>query len=150
MNCTDKIKHTCGTKNYATCIEYQGTVSDNTTLTQTSCLDIENIAEDLYAMIDIVKSELNLTALTSECQTLPTTKNSVYTNRFSFGRILYSKSTNRRSNSSKHTSSKPNTNATNNGFARKNKNKNKICVITIIPQLQKFVKNAKVQDVKYF
>ena len=74
MSCTNKIKNTCGTKNYATCIEYQGTVSDNTTLTQTSCLDIENIAEDLYAMIDIVKSELNLTALTSDCQTLPTTK----------------------------------------------------------------------------
>ena len=74
MNCNDKIKHTCGTKNYATCIEYQGTVSDNTTLTQTSCLDVEDVAEDLYAMIDIIKSELNLTSLTSECQTLPTIK----------------------------------------------------------------------------
>lgn len=74
MNCNDKIKHTCGTKNFATCIEYQGDVSENTTLSQVSCLDVQDVVEDLYAITDIIKDELNLTALTSECQTLPTVK----------------------------------------------------------------------------
>jgi len=73
-DCNNKIKHTCGTKNFATCIEYQGIVSDNTTLIQTSCLDAEDVIEDLYAIVDIVKEEINLSSITSDCDTLPTTK----------------------------------------------------------------------------
>ena len=71
MGCNNKIKLTCGTKNFSTCIDYQGTVSANTTLDETECLDVQEVIEDLYAMVDIVKEEIDLSEVTSQCDTLP-------------------------------------------------------------------------------
>lgn len=74
MGCSDKIKQTCGTKNFALYIEYQGIVSDNTTLDESECLNVQEVLEDLYSIADIIKEEINVTGVTSECETLPVEK----------------------------------------------------------------------------
>lgn len=74
MGCNNKIKQTCGTKNFATCIDYQGTVSENTTLNETECLGVQEVIEDLYTMVDIVKEEIDFSSLENNCITFTSPK----------------------------------------------------------------------------
>jgi hypothetical protein len=74
MGCNNKIKNTCGTKSFATCVEYQGTVSENTTLEDIGCVDVQEVIEDLYAIVDIIKEEIDMSEVTSDCYTLPEPK----------------------------------------------------------------------------
>lgn len=74
MNCNNKIKHTCGTKVISSCVEYQGTVSATSILFGNSCLDIQEIAEDLYSITDSIKINTDVTTVVSACQTLPLVK----------------------------------------------------------------------------
>lgn len=74
MNCNDKIRHTCPPSSpYAACVKTEVVIPEFSTLT-TDCNSVQDVELDLYTLIGNIKSELNLTALTSECQTLPTTK----------------------------------------------------------------------------
>lgn len=70
MGCNNKVKYTCnGGINYATCIEFQGVISENTLLLDTECADVQEVIEDLYKMIDVVKEEINFTTLENNCIT---------------------------------------------------------------------------------
>lgn len=74
MNCNDKIRHTCPPSSpYASCVKTEVVIPEFSTLGE-GCFSVQDVELDLYTLIGNIKSELNLTALTSECQTLPTTK----------------------------------------------------------------------------
>lgn len=74
MNCNDKIRHTCPPSSpYAACVKTEVVRPSFSTLSS-SCNSVQDVELDLYTLIGNIKSELNLTAITSECQTLPTTK----------------------------------------------------------------------------
>jgi len=70
MSCS-KIKHNCGKKNYAKCINYEGEVPEFTNLEDTDCLDIEEVIEDAYSLIEDIKEEIDLSDLDNECFTIP-------------------------------------------------------------------------------
>lgn len=61
-NC-NKIKHTCGSKNYSTCIDYEGTVNVDSELDENSCLTIEETTQDIYNQLE----NLDLSALGELC-----------------------------------------------------------------------------------
>lgn len=61
-NC-NKIKHTCGSKNYSTCIDYEGTVNVDSELDDNSCLTIEETTQDIYNQLE----NLDLSALGELC-----------------------------------------------------------------------------------
>ena len=62
-NCNQKIKHTCGSKNYATCIDYESGVNVDSELDENTCLTIEETTQDIYNQIE----NLNLSELGELC-----------------------------------------------------------------------------------
>jgi hypothetical protein len=72
MECGDKIKNRCK-KVYAKCVAYESEVPSFSELTGESCLDIEQVADDLYETVGTIKEEIDLTDLTNNCLTLPGT-----------------------------------------------------------------------------
>lgn len=69
MGCNDKIRHTCGEIAYAKCTKYKGIISEHSSLSEDDCLDIEQIAEDLYSLVDGIKEDINLDNLENTCIT---------------------------------------------------------------------------------
>ena len=63
MNCHNKIKHTCSSVNYSTCIHYEGSVNTNSELVNETCLDIEQTTQDIYNQLE----NLDLSALGELC-----------------------------------------------------------------------------------
>lgn len=61
--CNAKVKHTCGSTNYATCINYEGTVNSQSELIDYSCLDLEETTQDIYNQLE----QLDLSELGNEC-----------------------------------------------------------------------------------
>lgn len=61
--CNARVKHTCGSTTYATCVNYEGTVNENSELADASCLDIEETTQDIYSQLE----QLNLSDLGKEC-----------------------------------------------------------------------------------
>ena len=59
-NC-NKIKHTCGTKNYATCIEFETALPEFSELID--CVNLEETTEELYNLT----SESQLSGLGESC-----------------------------------------------------------------------------------
>lgn len=68
MNC-NKVKNTCGKKVFASCTEYQGTLSDNTTITD-ECYNLEEVIDDINSLIDTLFTKVDVSGLTSTCVTL--------------------------------------------------------------------------------
>lgn len=62
-NCNSKISHTCGTKNYSTCIEYEGLLPEFSELID--CVNLEETTEELYNLA----SESQLSGLGESCLT---------------------------------------------------------------------------------
>ena len=73
MSC-NKIKQTCGTPTFAVCVRYEGSVSEHTLLTQTECLDTQEVIEDVYRLIGTIKEEIDVTTLENTCITFTTPK----------------------------------------------------------------------------
>ncbi len=73
MSCQDKIKNRCK-KVYAKCVAYESTVPEWSGLVDEECLDIEQVVDDLYEIVGEIKEEIDVSEVTSECQTVPTTK----------------------------------------------------------------------------
>ncbi|HSE99903.1 MAG TPA: hypothetical protein VLA48_03320 [Nitrososphaeraceae archaeon] len=65
----NKIKQTCGEIIYAKCTKYEGTLSEYSSLSEDDCLDIEQVAGDLYFIIDGIKEDVNLENLENTCIT---------------------------------------------------------------------------------
>ena len=63
-NC-NKIKHTCGSTNYATCIHFEGSVNTDSEFDENDCLSIEQTTQDIYNQLE----NLDLSALGERCLT---------------------------------------------------------------------------------
>lgn len=73
MGCGHKIKETCGDTIYATCVDYEGTLGDNTKITD-SCVTIEETTEDLYEITDEIIAGQDTSELGNLCLTYPLTE----------------------------------------------------------------------------
>ena len=63
MNCHNKIKHTCSSVNYSTCIHYESSVNADSELVNETCLDLEQTTQDIYNQLE----NLDLSALGELC-----------------------------------------------------------------------------------
>jgi hypothetical protein len=72
MGCNDQIKHRCK-KVYGKCVAYELEVPEFSSLNNQDCLNIEEVAEDIYNIIGAVKEEIDLSDLENQCLTLPGT-----------------------------------------------------------------------------
>jgi hypothetical protein len=63
-SCQSKVRHTCGTKNYASCIEYQ---TDLPEFSELECPSIEETTEELYNLVGEIKEETDLSELGERC-----------------------------------------------------------------------------------
>ena len=61
-NC-NKISHTCGERTYLICSEYEGTVNSDSSLVEESCLNGQEVVQDIYDQLD----NLDLSALGDLC-----------------------------------------------------------------------------------
>ncbi len=72
MGYYDKNRHRCGIKQYSVCTVFEAEIPEFTTLEDSSCVSVEDVGIDLYALVGGIKEEIDLSEVTSECQTLPT------------------------------------------------------------------------------
>ena len=61
-NC-NKISHTCGERTYLICSEYEGTVNSDSSLVEESCLNGQEVVQDIYNQLE----NLDLSALGELC-----------------------------------------------------------------------------------
>lgn len=73
MSCGNKIKETCGDNVYATCVDYEGVLGDNTKITD-DCVTIEETTEDLYVITDEIITDLDTSELGQSCLNYPLTE----------------------------------------------------------------------------
>ena len=66
-NCGNKVKHTCGTTNYSTCIHWEGDVNPQSELVDNTCLDQELVDQDQYNQLENIWNEIDLSELSSDC-----------------------------------------------------------------------------------
>lgn len=72
MSCTGtKISNMCGVKSYAVCTFYEGSIPSFSSLVQEECVNIQEVSEDLYGIIETMKEESNLESLSDGCITYP-------------------------------------------------------------------------------
>lgn len=67
MGCNDKISGRCGKKTTAKCIDYEGTLVRGTSLTSTSCLNVEEVIIDINTQIGKLIDATTLDNLTETC-----------------------------------------------------------------------------------
>jgi hypothetical protein len=63
MNCTPKIKNTCGEVSFATCVYYEGAIPSFSGLISEDCYTLEEVVADLYQITTDIKDEIDLSAL---------------------------------------------------------------------------------------
>ena len=63
MNCHNKIKHTCSSTNYATCIQTEGEVNTDSELFGVECTNLQENLDDIYNQLE----NLDLSALGDKC-----------------------------------------------------------------------------------
>jgi hypothetical protein len=66
MSCNDRISDRCIKKTNAVCTTYEGTLSTNSELTQSPCLNIQDVIEDLNAQIDKIATEIDVKNLSND------------------------------------------------------------------------------------
>lgn len=59
----------CGSRAPATCVDYEGTVGECSTLDTTQPLNAQDVIEDLYKMVCELKSATDLTDVSADCIT---------------------------------------------------------------------------------
>ena len=64
-NCSNKISHTCGSTNYATCISYETELPPFSELTD--CVDLDQTTTELYNLVGEIKEETDLSELGDAC-----------------------------------------------------------------------------------
>lgn len=68
--CNNKIKHTCtGSRTFAVCTQYEGTVNEDSALVDESCLSVEETTQDIYDQIGAIKNNQDLSELGEKCLT---------------------------------------------------------------------------------
>jgi len=71
MSCTPKIKNTCGSVSFATCVYYEWTVPAYSILVNEDCYTLEEVVADLYQITTDIKTEIDLTGLVGNGITYP-------------------------------------------------------------------------------
>lgn len=66
MNDCNKIKKTCTDSVYATCVDYQGEIGDNSKITS-NCITVHDTTEDLYTLVDELFSKVDLSDVGNKC-----------------------------------------------------------------------------------
>lgn len=66
MACNDKIENTCGVPTYATCVNYEGTIPEFSSITD-ECVNMEEIVEDVYELIENLRDATDMTELDLNC-----------------------------------------------------------------------------------
>tara|TARA_R110000772_G_scaffold119924_1_gene226087 strand:+ start:1235 stop:1705 length:471 start_codon:yes stop_codon:yes gene_type:complete len=67
--CKDKISRTCGKKINAKCVDYEGSLHDNTTLATCDCHSVEDVIEDMNLALNEINTSIDLTILGDDCIT---------------------------------------------------------------------------------
>jgi hypothetical protein len=73
-NCEDKITFACAPGQFARCVKTEVVPPAFSSLT-TTCNSVQDVEADMYAILATIKLEIDLTAITATCGTLPTPKN---------------------------------------------------------------------------
>ena len=73
MNCHNKIKHTCSSTNYATCISYETELPPFSELED--CIDLDQTTTELYSLVGEIKEETDLSELGNKCLEYVTDEN---------------------------------------------------------------------------
>lgn len=66
MSCNDRISDRCIKKTNAACTTYEGTLSDNTGITSTPCLNVEEVIEDINEQLNIIEDKINVESLSAD------------------------------------------------------------------------------------
>jgi len=61
-NC-NKIKHTCASRNFATCIDYENDINEDSSLDVNSCISVDEALKDIYTQLE----GINLSQLGEGC-----------------------------------------------------------------------------------
>ena len=69
MSCKNKIKNTCVSKQYATCVYYELDLPEISSL-DSSCVTLEETTQELYSFIEYIKESVNIEGLTTDCEDL--------------------------------------------------------------------------------
>lgn len=70
--CKGKVSATCGKKHNAKCIDYEGTLHNNTELEDCGCFNLEDVVEDINAEIDDINEAIDVSGISSDCLTFET------------------------------------------------------------------------------
>jgi hypothetical protein len=71
----DKTKMNCvGAKQFATCVRTEVEPPAFSNLGEENCLSVEEVLEDLYQISGDIKTEIDLSTITSTCLSLPINK----------------------------------------------------------------------------
>ena len=62
----NKLSNTCTEVIQAPCVDYQGELGDNTKITS-DCVNIENVAEDLYQITDEIIENMSVSEIGNSC-----------------------------------------------------------------------------------
>jgi len=66
-NCGNKISNTCGARKNSACIDFEGTPNSQSELVEETCLDQEQVTQDLYNQVGEIKTEIDLSDLGELC-----------------------------------------------------------------------------------
>ena len=64
-NCNNRVKQTCGSTNYATCISYETELPTFSELED--CVDLDQTTTELYSLVGGIKEEIDLSELGENC-----------------------------------------------------------------------------------
>lgn len=68
MGCYDKKKLTCGTKQYATCVYYEGCcIPEWSELSDENCITLEETTTDTYHHLNAIYENIDLSELGNDC-----------------------------------------------------------------------------------
>jgi hypothetical protein len=72
MSCNNKISDRCVKKTTALCTTYEGTLADGSSLTESPCLNVQEVIEDINLQIDEITNDINVAGLINDqCITYP-------------------------------------------------------------------------------
>jgi|LakMenE29Apr09ns_1017244.scaffolds.fasta_scaffold12302_2 hypothetical protein len=73
MSCNNKISDRCVKKTSAICVNYEGYLSDDSALTASACLNVEDVIEDISNQLNLIQEKINVESLSADtCIDYPT------------------------------------------------------------------------------
>lgn len=67
MGCKGKVSATCGKRHNAKCIDYEGTLHNNTELDDCGCHNMEEVVEDINSELNDINDAIDVSGISSEC-----------------------------------------------------------------------------------